>query len=57
MCIRDRGKRPLSIGYWFSLGHSTIVIAIGVGIVVAEKAVYRAVSHGNSCLLYTSRCV
>ena len=66
MCIRDRdhiaaidnttrklmneGKRPLSIGYWFSLGHSTIVIAIGVGIVVAEKAVYRAVSHGNSTL-------
>ena len=33
-------KQPLSVGYYFSLGHSTIVIAIGAGIVVAEKAVY-----------------
>jgi high-affinity nickel-transport protein len=43
-------RRPLSVGYWFSLGHSTIVVAIGVGIVIAEKAVYRAVSHQNSGL-------
>jgi high-affinity nickel-transport protein len=48
--LMNEGKRPLSIGYWFSLGHSTIVIAIGVGIVVAEKAVYGAVSHNNSSL-------
>ncbi len=40
--------RPLSIGYWFSLGHSTIVMAIGVGIVVAEKTVFPAVTrHGS----------
>jgi nickel/cobalt transporter (NiCoT) family protein len=43
-------KRPLSVGYFFSLGHSTIVIAIGVGIVVAEKAVYGAVSNSSSGL-------
>ncbi|MGO9029295.1 MAG: HoxN/HupN/NixA family nickel/cobalt transporter [Acidimicrobiales bacterium] len=43
-------KRPLSVGYYFSLGHSTIVIAIGAGIVVAEKAVYGAVSNNNSGL-------
>jgi nickel/cobalt transporter (NiCoT) family protein len=48
--LMNEGKRPLSIGYWFSLGHSTIVIAIGVGIVVAEKAVYGAVSNNNSNL-------
>jgi nickel/cobalt transporter (NiCoT) family protein len=42
--------RPLSIGYWFSLGHSTIVIAIGVGIVVAEKTVFPAVSNNGSGL-------
>jgi nickel/cobalt transporter (NiCoT) family protein len=42
--------RPLSIGYWFSLGHSTIVIAIGVGIVVAEKTVLPAVSNNGSGL-------
>ncbi|MGA3360757.1 MAG: HoxN/HupN/NixA family nickel/cobalt transporter [Solirubrobacteraceae bacterium] len=48
--LMHEGKRPLSIGYWFSLGHSTIVVAIGVGIVIAEKAVYGAVSNNNSSL-------
>ncbi len=46
----DGSKRPLSVGYFFSLGHSTIVVAIGVGIVVAEKAVYGAVSNNHSGL-------
>jgi nickel/cobalt transporter (NiCoT) family protein len=48
--LMSEGKRPLSIGFWFSLGHSTIVVAIGVGVVVAEKAVYGAVSNHNSSL-------
>jgi high-affinity nickel-transport protein len=48
--LMNEGKRPLSIGFWFSLGHSTIVIAIGVGIVIAEKSVYGAVSHSSSNL-------
>jgi nickel/cobalt transporter (NiCoT) family protein len=48
--LMNEGKRPLSIGFWFSLGHSTIVVAIGVGIVVAEKAVYGAVSNNHSHL-------
>ena len=48
--LMNEGQRPLSLGYWFSLGHSTIVVAIGVGIVVAEKAVYGAVSNHNSHL-------
>jgi high-affinity nickel-transport protein len=48
--LMHEGKRPLSIGFWFSLGHSTIVVAIGVGVVVAEKAVYGAVAHGHSSL-------
>jgi len=42
--------RPLSFGYFFSLGHSTIVVAIGVGIIIAEKTVFAAVSHNNSGL-------
>jgi high-affinity nickel-transport protein len=43
-------RRPLSVGYFFSLGHSTIVVAIGLGLVVAEKAVYGAVSNNGSGL-------
>jgi nickel/cobalt transporter (NiCoT) family protein len=46
----EGSKRPLSVGYWFSLGHSTIVVAIGVGIVVAEKVVFGAVSNTHSGL-------
>ena len=43
-------RKPLSLGYWFSLGHSTIVVLIGVGIVIAEKSVYGAVSNQHSGL-------
>ncbi len=46
----EGSRRPLSVGYWFSLGHSSIVVAIGIGIVVAEKAVYGAVSNNHSAL-------
>ncbi len=46
----EGSRRPLSVGYWFSLGHSTIVVAIGVGLVIAEKAVYGAVSNNGSGL-------
>ncbi len=48
--LMNEGKKPLSVGYFFSLGHSTIVIAIGAGIVIAEKAVYGAVSNSGSGL-------
>jgi len=46
----EGSRRPLSVGYFFSLGHSTIVIVIGAGLVIAEKAVYGAVSHNSSGL-------
>jgi high-affinity nickel-transport protein len=46
----EGAKKPLSVGYFFSLGHSTIVVAIGVGIVIAERAVYSAVSSARSGL-------
>ncbi|MGA2872152.1 MAG: HoxN/HupN/NixA family nickel/cobalt transporter [Candidatus Dormibacteria bacterium] len=48
--LMAEGQRPLSVGYFFSLGHSTIVVAIGAGIVLAEKTVYAAVSHHSSGL-------
>jgi high-affinity nickel-transport protein len=48
--LMNEGKRPISIGFWFSLGHSTIVVAIGIGIVLAEKAVYGAVHNPKSGL-------
>ncbi len=35
----QRGKRPLGIGFFFSLGHSTIVLALAVGIAFAATTV------------------
>ncbi len=46
----EGARRPLSVGYFFSLGHSTIVVTIGAGLVIAEKAVYGALSHNGSGL-------
>jgi high-affinity nickel-transport protein len=46
----EGARRPLSVGYYFSLGHSTIVVAIGFGLIIAEKAVYGAVSNSHSGL-------
>jgi high-affinity nickel-transport protein len=48
--LMSDGQRPLSVGYFFSLGHSTIVVAIGAGLVIAEKSVFAAVSHQSSGL-------
>ena len=42
--------RPLGFGFFFSLGHSTVVVAVGAGIVVAEKTVFGAVSDSGSGL-------
>ncbi len=42
--------RPFAFGYFFSLGHSTIVVAMGVGIIIAEKTVFAAVSNDGSGL-------
>ncbi|HEY3873827.1 MAG TPA: HoxN/HupN/NixA family nickel/cobalt transporter [Actinocrinis sp.] len=42
------GKRPLATGFFFALGHSTIVVAVGVGITVAAKAVFGAMVDPNS---------
>ncbi len=42
--------RPFGFGFFFSLGHSTIVVAIGVAIIVAEKTVFPAVSNSSSGL-------
>jgi high-affinity nickel-transport protein len=42
------GKRPLGTGFFFSFGHSTVVVAVGVGITVAARAVFGAVVDPSS---------
>src|ERR1039457_2262376 len=40
--------RPFGFGFFFSLGHSSVVVAMGVAIVGAEKTVFSAVSNSGS---------
>jgi nickel/cobalt transporter (NiCoT) family protein len=48
---RGTGRpRPFAFGFFFSLGHSTVVVAIGIAIVAAEKTVFGAVSDSGSGL-------
>ena len=42
------GKRPLASGFFFSFGHSTVVVAVGVGTTFAARAVFGAVVDPNS---------
>ena len=36
--LMAEGKRPLSVGFWFSLGHSTIVFALAFLFAVGVRA-------------------
>ncbi len=42
------GGRPLGSGFFFALGHSSVVMVVGVGITVAAKAVLKAVVDPSS---------
>jgi nickel/cobalt transporter (NiCoT) family protein len=42
------GQRPLGTGFFFSFGHSTIVVGVGVGITFAAKAVFGAMVNPDS---------
>jgi nickel/cobalt transporter (NiCoT) family protein len=37
------GKRPLGTGFFFALGHSSIILVVGTGITIASKSVFHAV--------------
>jgi nickel/cobalt transporter (NiCoT) family protein len=44
------GERPLSVGFWFSLGHSTIVFALALLFSLGVKALAGPVEDGGSTL-------
>jgi nickel/cobalt transporter (NiCoT) family protein len=43
--LLQKGRRPLGVGFFFSLGHSSIVLALSVGIAFATKAASRFQSN------------
>ncbi|RLV48484.1 HoxN/HupN/NixA family nickel/cobalt transporter [Nocardioides mangrovicus] len=44
------GRKPLSVGFWFSLGHSTIVFGLAFLLSIGVKALTGPVEDGNSTL-------
>ena len=44
------GRRPLSVGFWFSLGHSTIVFGVALLFCLGVKALVGPVEDGGSTL-------
>jgi high-affinity nickel-transport protein len=48
--LMSEGQRPLSVGFFFSLGHSSIVFALGVLVVVGVRGLSGAVTNGSSTL-------
>jgi high-affinity nickel-transport protein len=48
--LMNDGKRPMSVGFFFSLGHSTVVFGLGVALTFAAKAIFGQVSNANSGL-------
>src|SRR6266851_9701827 len=39
------GKRPLSVGFWFSLGHSSVVFALSLLLAIGVKAIVGPVKN------------
>ena len=48
--LMAEGKRPLSVGFWFSLGHSTIVFALAFLLSVGVRTLAGPVKNDNSQL-------
>ena len=44
------GQRPLSVGFFFSLGHSSVVFALSLLFAVGFRALSGPVAHGGSAL-------
>ena len=48
--LMAEGKRPLSVGFWFSLGHSTVVVVLTLLLGIGLKAVGAEITNESSAL-------
>jgi nickel/cobalt transporter (NiCoT) family protein len=53
----NEGKRPLSVGFFFSLGHSSVVFALAVLLNFGMRGLDDQVKNGNSHLQYTTNII
>ena len=52
--LTGEGKRPLSVGFFFSLGHSTVVFVLALLLAAGVRALAGQVAHGGSVLHSTT---
>jgi high-affinity nickel-transport protein len=55
--LMSEGKRPLSVGFWFSLGHSSIVFALAFLISLGVRSLDGPVRSGNSSLHHVTGAI
>ncbi len=48
--LMSEGKRPLSVGFWFSLGHSTVVFVLALLLAVGVRSLAGPVRNSSSAL-------
>ena len=48
--LMAEGQRPLSVGFFFSLGHSTVVFALGALVIVGVRGLSGALENDSSAL-------
>lgn len=41
--LMQEGKRPLAVGTWFSLGHSTVVVGLIVALILSTRVIYQSI--------------
>src|ERR1700742_2411825 len=55
--LMQEGKRPVAVGFFFSIGHSTIVLGMSIGIAFAAAAVQHGVQAFQEIGGVISTCV
>ena len=48
--LMSDGQKPVSVGFWFSLGHSSVVFVMVMGIALGVRALSSGVENDNSWL-------
>ncbi len=51
------GRRPLGSGFFFALGHSSVIMVVGTGITIAARTVFKAVVTPSSAFETTGGIV
>jgi len=55
--LLGEGQRPLSVGFFFSLGHSSVVFLLAIGLNLGIRGLAGQVDHSGSALQHTTAIV